>query len=303
MGARLRPSFRRREWREFSPILVDGPSTEWHVTTSALRDTQTTGQFTGISREVCSRVVFRSLGCNPRLATCVYVARRSRHSVAPMILRGAWRVFLIAALAAAALTAAAAAETATASAVTLSAAAGQGSSYVALAFQEWTEEVQSDGLNVQYTPTSSTAGLDAYANGTADFAGSEAEYSELDPEQPVDVPRGYAYAPDVRRGHRDHVQRRPHRQRAGPHQHASALSPHRGQDLLGPHHQLGRPGHQRRQRWGHPSRRAHHRGLSGRAIGNDSPVLRLHRPHRPHGLRRLGGSERLLARLEAPRGR
>ena len=111
-----------------------------------------------------------------------------------------WRVLLIMLVMVAALTVAAAGETGTAGAVTLSPATGQGSSYVALAFQEWTQWAQNNGLSVEYSPTSSTAGLDAYANGTADFAGSEAEYSELDPGQPVDVSRGYAYAPDVAEG-------------------------------------------------------------------------------------------------------
>ena len=48
---------------------------------------------------------------------------------------------------------------------------GQGSTYAALAFQQWTQSVQNQGLNLNYTPTSSPAGLEAYSQNTADFAG------------------------------------------------------------------------------------------------------------------------------------
>ena len=82
-------------------------------------------------------------------------------------------------------------------AVTLAPANGQGSTYAALAFQEWTQTVQNQGLNINYTPTSSPAGLEAYQQNTADFAGTEAEFSELLPGSPVNVPRGFEYTPDV----------------------------------------------------------------------------------------------------------
>ena len=84
-----------------------------------------------------------------------------------------------------------------AGAVALSPANGQGSTYAALAFQEWTQSVQNQGLNLNYTPTSSPAGLEAYAQNTADFAGTEAEFSELLPGQPSTPPRGFEYTPDV----------------------------------------------------------------------------------------------------------
>jgi phosphate transport system substrate-binding protein len=74
---------------------------------------------------------------------------------------------------------------------------GQGSTYAALAFQQWTQSVQNQGLNLNYTPTSSPAGLEAYSQNTADFAGTEAEFSELLPGSPVNVPRGFEYTPDV----------------------------------------------------------------------------------------------------------
>ena len=74
---------------------------------------------------------------------------------------------------------------------------GQGSTYAALAFQQWTQSVQNQGLNLNYTPTSSPAGLEAYGQNTADFAGTEAEFSELLPGSPVNVPRGFEYTPDA----------------------------------------------------------------------------------------------------------
>ncbi len=74
---------------------------------------------------------------------------------------------------------------------------GQGSTYAALAFQQWTQSVQNQGLNLNYTATSSPAGLEAYGQNTADFAGTEAEFSELLPGSPVNVPRGFEYTPDV----------------------------------------------------------------------------------------------------------
>ena len=84
-----------------------------------------------------------------------------------------------------------------AGAANLSPANGQGSTYAALAFQEWTQSVQNQGLNLNYTPTSSPAGLEAYSQNTADFAGTEAEFSELLPGQPSTPPRGFEYTPDV----------------------------------------------------------------------------------------------------------
>ncbi len=79
---------------------------------------------------------------------------------------------------------------------------GQGSTYAALAFQQWTQAEQLQGLNVNYTATGSPAGLAAYAANTADFAGTEAEYSELyagtgGVTVSSHVPRGFAYTPDV----------------------------------------------------------------------------------------------------------
>ena len=75
---------------------------------------------------------------------------------------------------------------------------GSGSTYVALAMQQWVADAQSTGLSVNYLPTGSPDGLTSYANSLTDFAGTEAEFSALagsgsDPG----LGRGYQYVPDV----------------------------------------------------------------------------------------------------------
>lgn len=82
-----------------------------------------------------------------------------------------------------------------ATAATLAPINGQGSTYAALAIQTWVRAGQSLGLNVNYTPTNSPAGLSAFAAGQADFAGSEAEYSSVDAG--AGTYGNYQYTPDV----------------------------------------------------------------------------------------------------------
>lgn len=72
---------------------------------------------------------------------------------------------------------------------------GQGSTYVALAMQQWVADAQTSGLRVSYTPTGSPQGLQAFASQTADFAGTEAEFSALGSN--TSGQRGYQYVPDV----------------------------------------------------------------------------------------------------------
>lgn len=91
---------------------------------------------------------------------------------------------------------------AAASTTTFATVNGQGSTLAALAFQQWTQAMQVQGYNVNYTATGTPAGLQAYQDNTADFAGTEAEYSELYGDTKTStpnghVPRGFAYTPDV----------------------------------------------------------------------------------------------------------
>jgi phosphate transport system substrate-binding protein len=86
-----------------------------------------------------------------------------------------------------------------AAAVTPARVNGSGSSYVALAVQQWVADAQTRGLPVNYLPTSSPDGLTSYADGLIDFAATEAEYSALvgnTTSSPADA-RGYQYVPDV----------------------------------------------------------------------------------------------------------
>ncbi len=73
---------------------------------------------------------------------------------------------------------------------------GQGSSYVALAMQQWVADAQTSGLQVNYLPTGSPGGLTAFGQSLADFAGTEAEFSALS-SQGVGDTRGYQYVPSV----------------------------------------------------------------------------------------------------------
>jgi phosphate transport system substrate-binding protein len=73
---------------------------------------------------------------------------------------------------------------------------GSGSSYVALAMQQWVADAQTSGLSINYLPTGSPDGLTSYANGLTDFAGTEAEFSALGSGDAGNA-RGYQYVPDV----------------------------------------------------------------------------------------------------------
>jgi len=73
---------------------------------------------------------------------------------------------------------------------------GQGSSYVALAMQQWVADAQTQGLQVNYLPTGSPAGLTSFGQSLADFAGTEAEFSALSTPGAGDS-RGYQYIPSV----------------------------------------------------------------------------------------------------------
>ena len=72
---------------------------------------------------------------------------------------------------------------------------GQGSTYVGIAMQDWIAAAQTQGIPVNYTATNSPAGLTAFQQGTADFAGTEAEFSSLGVSS--QVARGWQYTPDV----------------------------------------------------------------------------------------------------------
>ncbi|MEJ5255920.1 substrate-binding domain-containing protein [Rhabdothermincola sp.] len=72
---------------------------------------------------------------------------------------------------------------------------GSGSSYVALAMQQWVADAQTRGLRVNYLPTGSPQGLMSFAQNLVDFAATEAEFSAL--QSGTDPPRGYQYVPST----------------------------------------------------------------------------------------------------------
>jgi phosphate transport system substrate-binding protein len=74
---------------------------------------------------------------------------------------------------------------------------GTGSSYAGLAFQQWVDDGQTQGLPVNYTPTSSPAGLEQFESGIIPYAGTEAEFSSLLDTPDASIPGGFEYTPDV----------------------------------------------------------------------------------------------------------
>src|SRR5262245_5176339 len=77
---------------------------------------------------------------------------------------------------------------------------GSGSTYVALAMQQWVADAQTSGLAVNYLPTGSPDGLTSFGNNLIDFAGTEAEYQALTGTRngaTAGDRRGYQYLPDV----------------------------------------------------------------------------------------------------------
>jgi len=73
---------------------------------------------------------------------------------------------------------------------------GSGSSYVALAMQQWVADAQTNGLQVNYLPTGSPQGLTSFGQSLNDYAGTEAEFTALQSAGGETV-RGYQYVPDV----------------------------------------------------------------------------------------------------------
>ena len=71
---------------------------------------------------------------------------------------------------------------------------GAGSSYVALAMQQWVTDATAQGLRLNYTPTGSPDGVQRYVGTQVNFAATEAEFSSFGT---TSVPRGYQYVPDV----------------------------------------------------------------------------------------------------------
>ena len=74
---------------------------------------------------------------------------------------------------------------------------GGGSTYVALAMQQWVAAGQGQGLDISYTPMGSPDGLDQYRQNQLDYAGTEAEFASIGLGADTSVSRGFQYIPDV----------------------------------------------------------------------------------------------------------
>jgi ABC-type phosphate transport system substrate-binding protein len=82
---------------------------------------------------------------------------------------------------------------------------GAGSSYAYVALNQWADDLNSDGLTINYQPNSSAQGRDEYAQDIIDYAGSDIAYIEHgdpDPFAGTDDAQNFAYSyvPDVAGG-------------------------------------------------------------------------------------------------------
>jgi phosphate transport system substrate-binding protein len=80
--------------------------------------------------------------------------------------------------------------------------AGEGSSWSANAIDQWIADVHQYGMRISYTPDGSSAGRQAYINGTTDFAGSDIPFqthSDDGSTPETNVPP-FAYMPDTAGG-------------------------------------------------------------------------------------------------------
>jgi phosphate transport system substrate-binding protein len=77
----------------------------------------------------------------------------------------------------------------------LSPVIGSGSTYAALAINQWKSYAQTRRWDVSYNPIGSPRGLGEFSQNRNDFAGTEAEFSSLG--QADQVSRGFQYTPDV----------------------------------------------------------------------------------------------------------
>jgi ABC-type phosphate transport system substrate-binding protein len=93
-----------------------------------------------------------------------------------------------------------------AQAATPTAIVGAGSTYAYPALDQWSTNLESQGLSISYTPNGSAAGRQAYIANTVDFAGSDIAFltqGDADPFSGVDIANinfAYSYVPDVAGG-------------------------------------------------------------------------------------------------------
>jgi phosphate transport system substrate-binding protein len=78
---------------------------------------------------------------------------------------------------------------------------GAGSTWAENAINTWIQDVQQNGITVDYNPDGSSGGRALFASGNENFAASEIPYNVVDGKIADPAPaRGYAYMPDVAGG-------------------------------------------------------------------------------------------------------
>ena len=113
-----------------------------------------------------------------------------------------WKAPVIAGVAAASAVLALLSGTGTASAGTYATLSGSGSSWAAVALQQWAEDLQPNGLTVNFNPDGSAAGRGDFMQGSqVDFAASDPPFRNGEDELAdtgAELPQwGYSYVPDV----------------------------------------------------------------------------------------------------------
>jgi ABC-type phosphate transport system substrate-binding protein len=79
---------------------------------------------------------------------------------------------------------------------------GSGSTWAAVALNQWAEDIRAHGIVVNFNPDGSAAGLADYRAGVDDFAASDVPFLRYRPGRriPTPVRYGYSYVPDVAGG-------------------------------------------------------------------------------------------------------
>ena len=81
---------------------------------------------------------------------------------------------------------------------------GSGSSWAALAIDEWTSTLANNGITINYSPIGSATGRDQFIQGLDDFAGTDPPFrngGDKIAQTPPEVPHyGYSYIPDMAGG-------------------------------------------------------------------------------------------------------
>ena len=168
---------------------------------------------------------------------------------------------------------------------------GSGSTYVALAMQQWVADAQTSGLQVNYLPTGSPDGLTSYGNGLIDFAGHRGRVLGAHGRGRAARRRraGYQYVPDVAGAIAVMYNVDDQAGRKVDYLHLSRRTIAR--IFTGDISNWSDPAITRRQQGPRAARPADHRRLPQRSVGDDRVVLRLRAARRARRLQPVGRAE------------